>query len=182
MQKKVSDFLLKTSKKILNLSYGEFEFEEAVVVDEETFYFIIYINIESSDYSNVKGSFHFDGNEDPVIEIDIFKSDEPFLFSEIVNCLFHEYRHFCQKDKDLCSHYSNTLEYFTCESELDAYSFGFLVESVLFGQDIEDVIDRYLNNYKKIMSECGINIVKDMWISKSKQILLEEEWITQLSL
>jgi len=182
MQKEVSDFLIEISRKIINLSDGEFEFERAIVIDEETFYFIIYANVEKSDHSNVKGSFHFDGNEDPVIEIDIFKNGELDLFSEIINCLFHEYRHFCQKDKDLCSDYSNTLEYFTCESELDAYAFGFLIESILFDQEIESVIDRYLNNYRKIMSECGINIVKDMWISKSKQILLEEEWITQLSL
>ena len=142
-------------------------------------YYNIYISIQNGSKDDVRGSFYFDGNEDPTIEIEIInhhlKYDDIYFKRIFINCLAHEFRHSFQEDEETFSH-NNYISYFLDEREADAFSYGFFIEKQIYGGDYGIMIDEYLSLYLAVSSRSEISLVKKTWMLKIKEIEKEPRW------
>lgn len=156
-------------------SYEKTERFWLFVCDNPVYYTLQTSVIFDSDINDVRGGFFFDGNDDPNIEVEIFLKENFFpesLKRMLLNCLAHEFRHSIQNFKSDYD-YIDYFEYFMTKSEIDAFSFGFVVEINFFGGTIEDAISEYLENYKKIVGEDKIIKIKETWMQRATEILSE---------
>jgi hypothetical protein len=147
-----------------------------IFISDDPVYYMLQVSVTfGSDVDDVKGGFFFDGNDDPNIEIDIYLKENFFpesIKKMLLNCIAHEFRHSIQ-DFENDHDYSNYFEYFMTKSEIDAFSFGFVVEINIFGGKIEDAIDEYLENYREIVGEDNVIKIKKTWMQRAFEILSE---------